>query len=138
MPFDRMRIAAASTVAALGVLAAVALNAGGEQSPSQPAAAPKPEVRTEVVRRTVRVTRKQPKSAPAPARQAAVRTAAPRTAPPVSRAPVPSAAADGGDGPSWHGGGGDDHSDHGRGGDDDHSGHGGGSDDHGDDGGGDD
>jgi hypothetical protein len=133
MPFDRTRIAAASTVAALGALAAVALNAGGEQSPSQPAAAPKPEVRTVVIRRTVRVTSEP---APAPARPAAVRTAPPRTAPPVSPAPAASAASDGDDDHSGQGGGDDDHSGHG-GGDDDHSGHGGG-DDHSGHGGGDD
>jgi hypothetical protein len=126
MPFDRTRIAAASTVAALGALAAVALNAGGEQSPPQPAAAPKP-VRTEVIRRTVRVTRKHPKPAPAPARPAAVRTAPPRTAPPVSPAPAASAASGGDDDHSSHGGDSDDHSGHGGGGDG-HSGHGGGDD----------
>jgi len=127
MPFDRTRIAAASTLAALGVLAAVALGAGGEQSPSQPAATPKPEVRTEVIRRTVRVRAKHSKPAPAPARPPAVRpaasTAQPRAAQPASSAPAASAGSDddhdhSGDGRGrGRGGGHDDHGGH-EGGDD--------------------
>jgi hypothetical protein len=123
MPFNRTRIAAASTLAALGVLAAVALSAGGKPSPAQPAATPKPEVRTEVIRRTVHVSRKHSKSAPGPARASSVRPTAPaaqpRAAAPATPARAPSAASYDGDDRSGHGGG-EDHDDQGDdGGDDD-------------------
>src|SRR5918998_6467251 len=56
MPFNRTIIAAGGTLAPLAVLAAVALSAGpAEPSGAQPAAVPTPEVRTEIVRRTIRV-----------------------------------------------------------------------------------
>ena len=101
MPFDRTRIAAGTTLAALGVLAAVALNAGGKPSASQPTAAPKPEVRTEVIRRTVRVSRKHSESAPGPVRPAAQ----PRAGRPATPAPAASGASYGDDDHSGHSGG---------------------------------
>ncbi len=61
MVTTRFKIAAAATVAALGVLAAVALAAGGVEKPAAgalEAAAPPEEVRTEVVREVVRRTRR--------------------------------------------------------------------------------
>ncbi len=55
MRFTRTTIAAAATIAALGVLAAVALASGGEQTTSAPAPAaetdPPAQVRTETVHR---------------------------------------------------------------------------------------
>jgi hypothetical protein len=106
MPFHRMFAAAAVTLAALGLLAAIALGAGGTETPAQPSAAPKPEVRTVVIHRTVRVHRK------------AKRPVAP--APVAVAAPSPAASSSGHDVGDDHGGHGDD---------DDHSGHGGGDDD---------
>jgi len=57
MRFSRTSIAAAATIAALGILAAVALASGGEQPTTAPAPAaetdPPAQVRTETVRRTV-------------------------------------------------------------------------------------
>ncbi|HEY7077930.1 MAG TPA: hypothetical protein VH418_21280, partial [Solirubrobacteraceae bacterium] len=111
MPLTRTFAAAAVTLAALGLLAAIALGAGGtETPPAQPAATPKPEVRTVVIRRTVRVHRKRNE----PARAAAPAPAPAPAPPPAAPAPVTSASSSGDDG---------DHSGHGRvGGDDDDSG----------------
>jgi hypothetical protein len=57
MRFTRTSIAAAATIAALGILAAVALASGGEPTTTAPAPAadtdPPAQVRTETVRRTV-------------------------------------------------------------------------------------
>jgi hypothetical protein len=57
MRFTRTSIAAAATIAALGILAAVALASGGSESTSAPAPAaetdPPAQVRTETIRRTV-------------------------------------------------------------------------------------
>ena len=57
MRFSRSTIAATATIAALGVLAAVALASGGAEAPAPPAPAaetdPPVEVRTETIRRTV-------------------------------------------------------------------------------------
>ena len=60
MSLNRTRIATGVTLAALGVLAALALSAGGDEpsTTAAPAAAPTPEVRTEIIRRTVRVKSK--------------------------------------------------------------------------------
>jgi hypothetical protein len=55
MSINRVSIATGGTLAALGLLTAVALSAGSAKpSAGQPSAAPTPEVRTETVRRTVR------------------------------------------------------------------------------------
>lgn len=61
MKIKRTHIAAGGTVAALGVLAAVALGAGSAQQPEPATAqkAPPLEVRTQVVHRTIRVVRHQ-------------------------------------------------------------------------------
>src|SRR5918995_749577 len=58
MPFSRSQIAAVATIAALGALAVVALSAGGAEQPAAPPAPtaetdPQPEIRTEVIRRTI-------------------------------------------------------------------------------------
>ncbi|HEV2062163.1 MAG TPA: hypothetical protein VGR12_04855, partial [Solirubrobacteraceae bacterium] len=67
MSLNRSQIAAGATLVALGGLAAVALVAGGGQHESSAAAAAPPaEVRTEIVRRTIRV-RKPVAAAPAEA-----------------------------------------------------------------------
>ena len=58
MSLNRTAIAAAGTLLALAVLAFFALRAGGAEPPTTAAAtAGKPEVRREVVRRTVHVRR---------------------------------------------------------------------------------
>ena len=115
MALHRILAAALVTLAALALLAAIALGAGGSES--QPAAAPKPKIRTVVVHRTIHVRPKH--TAPAPALPAAT-TSSPRGEDDHAR---------GHDFDDDHGGdghGNDDHSGHG--GDDDHSGHGGGND----------
>jgi hypothetical protein len=138
MRFTRTSIAAAATIAALGILAAVALASGGEQTTTAPAPAadtdPPAQVRTETVHRTVHRD--------APARSASsdddgTADQGPGDAPATPVAPAHDANDDRGhDGPNHdlnddHGGdrhGGDDdggHSGHGGG----HSGHGGGGDD---------
>lgn len=85
MTLSSTRIAAGGTVAALGVLAAVALGAGSKdpaKTVTKPAAAP-PIVRTVVIRRTVRVVKhEKPKPAPKAA------PPAPAPAPAIAPAPV--------------------------------------------------
>jgi hypothetical protein len=136
MFLSRTTLAAAATIAALGVLAAVALASGGEETtPAAPAPTaetdPPVEVRTQVVRRTVH---KRPRTATSGARAASssgsddgtldqgpgdrpripVAAAPPAAAPPASHS---------GPGPSGHHGDDDfddDDDDH-HGGDDDHS-----------------
>jgi hypothetical protein len=135
MRFSRQSIAAAATIAALGVLAAVAL-AGGETEPTTAPAPtaetdPAPQVRTEVIRRTVHRTASSDDDSTADQGPGD----APRTA-----APAPSASPSGNDDrrgrdddwddSSGHGGDDDDRDDssgHGSG-DDDSSGHGDGDD----------
>jgi len=139
MRFSRNSIAAAATIAALGVLAAVALAGGETNTTTAPAPTaetdPPPQVRTEVVRRTVH-------------RNAGAQTASsdddgtadqgPGDAPRTPVAPVATATGhDVGDDHGRHHGGDDDHDNSGPGssssghggGDDDSSGHGGGDDD---------
>ena len=106
MALHRILAAALVTLAALALLAAIALGAGGSES--QPAAAPKPKIRTVVVHRTIHVRPKH--TAPAPALPAAT-TSSPRGEDDHAR------------GHDFD----DDHGDEDRG-DDDHSGHGGGDD----------
>lgn len=131
MSLDRTRIATGATLAALGVLAALALSAGGDEpsTTAAPAAAPTPEVRTEIIRRTVHVKSKSGSSASAGASRP---TASPAQAAAPAGAPAPRAAAPVRSDDSGHRGD-DDHSDddgshgddeddddgHGRGGDDD-------------------
>lgn len=74
MPSTRFKIGAAATLAALGLLAAVALASGGRETSQQSAAAPAPEVRTEVVRQTVH------RSAPVPAQSGSAPATAPAAA----------------------------------------------------------
>lgn len=85
MSFNRTWIATGGTLAGLGVLAAVALGAGGgEPSPTTSATSPAPEVRTETIQRTARVPPKAP---------AQGRTAAPAATAGSSRAATAPAAA---------------------------------------------
>ena len=95
MQTTRFKIAAATTLAALGILAALALSAGGQERTSTTATAPE-EVRTEVVQETVHKTRRARnrgsggvlRAAPAPAPRV------PAPAPPVA-APFPAGSPDG-------------------------------------------
>jgi hypothetical protein len=138
MTFSRSTIAATVTVFALGLLAAVALAAGGSEKPTSAAPAPVAEtdppvdVRTKVIRRTIH---RRPK-APAAAAAAPASITTPRSAPApagrVSRGNDDGTADQGpGDAPGtaashddW-----DDDSGHGGSDDwDDNSGHGGGDD----------
>lgn len=110
MSLNRTRIATGCTIAALGLLAVVALNAGGDEpSASAPAAAPTPEVRTEIVRRTVHVKskRRAPASAGSSA-QAPGRTAAAPASTPASRVATPSRSGDDRSEDEHHGQNGDD------------------------------
>lgn len=75
----KTRIAAAATILGLGGLAGLALNAGGHTSPQ--AVATKPLVRTEVIRRTIHVTKHAKPKHPI------------ATAPPAAAAPPASASA---------------------------------------------
>ncbi|HEY8581355.1 MAG TPA: hypothetical protein VIL49_00350 [Capillimicrobium sp.] len=92
MQINRATIATGGTLAALGVLTAIALSAGSVDAPSDAAtdvAAPAPEVRTETVRRTVRVRRPSEAAGTAVASPAVVSAAA---APAVVAASAPAAA----------------------------------------------
>lgn len=104
----RAKIAAAATVVGLGGIAGVALSSNSGQATPSAAKPPKPKVRTQVIHRTIHVTRHaKPKegsgvsgsgspgqpaitsAAPAPAPPAAVTSSSSATATPVaSTAPV--------------------------------------------------
>ncbi|MBJ7331966.1 MAG: hypothetical protein JHC95_18865 [Solirubrobacteraceae bacterium] len=82
---------AGGTVAGLGALAAIALAAGGQPTPTKTVApvAATPQVRTEVVRTTIHVTkREKPKTTVAAPAAAPVTAPA---APPVASSPQPTA-----------------------------------------------
>ena len=145
--FSRSTIAVGAVLAALGVLAAVALAAGGDGAPTTapaPSAETDPpvQVRTKVIRRTVHV---RPK-ATASSSDDGTLDQGPRDRPQIPVTSAPAAATvsghDVGDDHGRHHGGDDDDFDdhdnggpgssssgHGGGDDDDHSGHGGGDDD---------
>jgi hypothetical protein len=95
MPLTPRMFAAGGTVAGLGALAAIALAAGGEPETTKtvaPVAAATPQVRTEIVRTTVHVTKRaKPKTTSAAATPAAA--SAPAAPPTSQRASVPAAAA---------------------------------------------
>jgi hypothetical protein len=75
MSANRTSIATGATLAALGVLAAVAIGAGGgSQAPAETAAAQRPEIRTETIRRGTGGRRARPHQP---------RTAAPRSSSPA-------------------------------------------------------
>jgi hypothetical protein len=92
MNINRTSVATGGTLAALGVLTAVALSAGaGAPTPAQPKAAPPPEVRTEIVHRTIRIRHKRPAAKVAvPVVRQRVPAAAPAPRPP---APLPASVA---------------------------------------------
>jgi hypothetical protein len=132
MFLSRTTLAAAATIAALGVLAAVALASGGEETtPAAPAPTaetdPPVEVRTQVVRRTVH---KRPKTATSGARAVSSSSSddgtldqGPGDRPRIPVAAAPPAAAGpsashSGPGPSGHHGDDDFDDDHHHGGDD--------------------
>ena len=84
------RLTAFVGVAALGVLAGVAITAPGPTTTASLREAAPVEVRTQVIRRTVRVVRHvRPPPAPAPAVQASAPAVAPAARPAVSRAAPP-------------------------------------------------
>lgn len=94
MPLTPRMFAAGGAVAGLGALAAIALTAGGEPQTAKtvaPVAAATPQVRTEVVRTTVHVTKRaKPQTTSAAATPAS--GSAPAAPPTAQRAAVPAAA----------------------------------------------
>lgn len=95
MTIHRTHMATGGTLAALGVLAAVALGTGGAPASNEATAAAPPQVRNEVVRRTVRVRAKGSGSGAraSSGSGAAAPAAAPAPAAPAASAPAPVASA---------------------------------------------